>query len=95
MSGTLAAITLESKCLEQRVTITAAGSTTFVHGVIGIDGAMGWVPMRMLDTRNTTRRRPAMTPRQMETMAFQLERMGWKEIGLSYHGLPDAGIVQR
>ena len=95
MSGTLAAITLESKCLEQRVTITAEGQTTFVRGVIAIDGAMGWVPMRMLDTRNTLRRGHQMTPRQMETMAFQLERMGWKEIGLSYHGLPDAGIVQR
>ncbi len=95
MSGTLAAITLESKCLEQRVTITAEGETTFVRGVIGIEGAMGWVPMRMLRTRNTTYRLPAMTPRQMETMAFQLERMGWKEIGLAYHGLPDAGIVQR
>jgi len=89
MSGTLAAITLESKCLEQRITITAEGSTTFVHG------ATGWVPMRMLDTRNTTYRLPAMTPSRMAMMAFQCERMGWKEIGLAYHGLPDAGIVQR
>tara|TARA_R100000278_G_scaffold97842_1_gene74865 strand:- start:186 stop:455 length:270 start_codon:yes stop_codon:yes gene_type:complete len=89
MPATLEAITLENQRLEQRITITAEGSTTFVHG------ATGWVPMRMLDTRNTTHRLPAMTPRQMETMAFQCERMGWKEIGLAYHDLPDAGIVQR
>ncbi len=92
LDGTLEAITLEHlnhANSPQRITVTAEGFTTFVRG------AMGWVPMRMLRTPNTTDRLPAMTARQMKTTAFQLERMGWKEIGLSHHGLPDAGIVQR
>ena len=89
MSATLEAITLENQRHGQRITITADGSTTFDTT------PEGWVPSRLLDVRNTTRRLPTITSRQIEAMAFQLERMGWKEIGLAYHGLPDAGIVQR
>lgn len=88
-NGTLAAITLENQNLAQRVTITAKGLTTFNHS------KEGWAPLRLLDTRNTTRQLPTNTPDQMVTMAFQLERMGWTEIGLAWHGLPDAGIIQR
>jgi hypothetical protein len=90
MSGTLEAITLESQHLAERITITAEGLTTFDYRP-----EKGWVPSRLLDTRNTTRRPTRWTPRQIQASAFSLELQGWTVIGHAHHGFPDVGAVQR
>ena len=105
-TATVTAITLENLNLRpggpQRVTITADDTRFFErdtiterHPVYGVHESARWLPVRTLDTRNTTHRPAPMTPPQMMALAASMERMGWKEIGLAYHGLPDAGIVQR
>ena len=103
IDGSLSAITLENLNAEPlRCTITADNTLFFRrdtiterHPVYGVHKSVRWLPVRTLDTRNTTRRPAPMTPRQMKALVAIMERMGWKEIGLAYHGQVDVGIVQR
>ena len=97
LDGTLSAITLEHLNLPggpQRITITAEGSTLFVrdtiteyHPIYGVHESVRWLPGP---------RRPAtLTPRQMKALGASMERMGWKEIALGWHGCASAGRIQR
>ena len=105
LDGILEAITLEHLNAPggpQRITITAEGSTTFVrdtitehHPIYGVHESVRWLPMRLLDTRNTTRRLPTMTPRQMLTMSARLQHSGWQVIAMAHHGMPSVGRIQR
>ena len=97
LEGTLSAITLEHLNHPdgpQRVTITADGCMYFVrdtitehHPIYGVHETRRWRP--------TTRRLATLTPAQMKALSATMQRQGWDEIAMGWHGLPSAGRIQR
>ena len=101
LDGTLSAITLEHLNHPngpQRVTITADGCTYFVRDTINVCGPRGpfsstvWMKDRRTHER---RHQTGWTTRQIVAMAFSMERQGWEEIAIAYHGMPSVGRIQR
>jgi len=106
LDGTLSAITLEHLNHPdgpQRVTITADGCTYFVRDTINVCGPRGpysstvWVKDRRMDRAVAAFRSlgSPMTPAQMKALSASMERCGWQEIAIAYHGLPSVGRIQR
>ena len=97
LEGTLSAITLEHLNHPdgpQRVTITADACTYFVrdtitehHPIYGVHETRRWL--------RTTRRPANLTPAQMKALSATMQRQGWDEIAMGWHGLPSAGRIQR
>lgn len=97
LEGTLSAITLEHLNHPdgpQRVTITADGCAYFVrdtitehHPIYGVHEVRRWLA--------TTRRPATLTPAQMKALSATMQRQGWDEIAMGWHGLPSAGRIQR
>ncbi len=97
LDGTLSAITLEHLNHAdgpQRVTITADGCTYFVrdtitehHPIYGVHESRRWLP--------TGQCRATLTPAQMKALSATMERQGWDQIAMGWHGLPSAGRIQR
>jgi hypothetical protein len=106
LDGTLSAITLEHLNHPdgpQRVTITADGCTYFVRDTINVCGPRGpystteWVKDRRMDRAVAAFRSlgTPMTPAQMKALSASMERHGWDQIAMGWHGLPSAGRIQR
>ena len=99
LTGLLSAVTLENIETGTRMTFTASGSATFTRDPtipVWATEPADWTPVvQTVDTRNTTRRLPRWTPRQIQARAFSLELLGWTVIGYVHQGYPEAGIVQR
>ena len=99
LDGTLSAITLEHLNHAggpRRCTITADGCTYFVRDTINVFGPRGPFSSTVwMKDRRTTRDGCPMTPRQMVVLSASMERCGWEEIAIAYHGMPSVGRIQR
>lgn len=106
LDGTLSAITLEHLNHAdgpRRCTITADGCTYFVRDTINVCGPRGpyatteWVKDRRMDRARDAFRSlgTPMTPAQMKALSATMERQGWDQIAMGWHGLPSAGRIQR
>lgn len=98
LDGTLSAITLEHLNHPngpQRVTITADGCTYFVRDTINVCGPRGPFSSTVWMKDRRRRNQTGWTAQQIVAMAFSMERQGWDQIGMGWHGLPSAGRIQR
>ena len=106
LDGTLSAITLEHLNAPGgplRATITAESCTYFVRDTINVCGPRGpystteWVKDRRMDRARDAFRSlgTPMTPAQMKALSASMERHGWDQIAMGWHGLPSAGRIQR
>ena len=99
LDGTLSAITLEHLNHAdgpRRATITADGCTYFVRDTINVHRPRGSYSSTVwMKDRRTTRDGCPMTTRQMVVLSASMERCGWQEIAIAYHGLPSVGRIQR
>ena len=97
LDGTLSAITLELLNAEPRplrCTITADDTLFFErdtitehHPIYGVHESRRWLP--------TGQCRATLTPAQMKALSASMERQGWDQIAMGWHGLPSAGRIQR
>ena len=80
LTGLLSAVTLENIETGTRMTFTASGSATFTRDPtipVWATEPADWTPVvQTVDTRNTTRRLPRWTSRQIQARAFSLELLG-------------------
>jgi hypothetical protein len=97
MKATLSHITLEHLDAPGgplQATISTDGLTCFVRDTIAVYGPRGPYPTKgWVESYRTGWGFPK-TTQQMMDLASSMERMGWKEIGRAWSGLPSAGRIE-
>ena len=98
LDGTISAITLEHLNAPGgplRATITADGCTYFVRDTINVHRPRGSYSSTVWVKQRSTKWGFPKTAQQMKALAASMERMGWDQIAMGWHGLPSAGRIQR
>ena len=98
LDGTLSAITLEHLNAPGgplRATITAESCTYFVRDTINVCGPRGPYSSTVWVKQCSTKWGFPKTAQQMKALSASMERMGWDQIAMGWHGLPSAGRIQR
>ena len=98
LDGTLSAITLEHLNAPGgplRATITAESCTYFVRDTINVHRPGGSYSSTVWVKQRSTKWGFPKTAQQMKALSASMERMGWDQIAMGWHGLPSAGRIQR